>query len=362
MAVKLFDIYSPDPLNKQASLLVDCQTDIKIAIKNGVLYGAPFSVIKAKVSDIIEKAIARLKSNTLKMDAKKSLMVFANTVYIKLKTQFPDPLTAIAIYTLVKAVSKSIVGRNTTIIDGIYYPKTNAEKTAFKTLYKRSYTTDKVGVPLQEFSKTYMQKVENALNDIAEIRALDPNDTTGRNGLRNLAEMQVRYEKHEEELQQLRKDGVKLVLCSVHSDCSDRCKEWQGRVYSLDGTNGKTDDGRSYIPLEVATDIYYTTKAGRQYKNGLLGFNCRHKLIPYKTGMVTPIVSAETQQRESEITRRQRELERNVIQWRERALMQKGNAVAYKQAKAKARYWFEKYKEFSQANDRAYYPDRIKIL
>ena len=36
--------YAPDPLNEQASVLVDAQTDIKIAIKQGVLSGAPFLI------------------------------------------------------------------------------------------------------------------------------------------------------------------------------------------------------------------------------------------------------------------------------------------------------------------------------
>jgi hypothetical protein len=362
MAVKLFEIYAPDPLNKQASVLVDVQTDIKTTIKNGVLNGAPFSVIRLKVLDIIENALKKISSVALKTDARKSLMLFANGVYAHLKSQFPDSVMAVAIYALVKGVSQSIADGKTSKTAEMYYPKTNAEKTAFRTLYRRSYASDETGIPLQEFSKTYMQKVENALNDLADMRALDPNDVTGKNGLRNLAEMQVRYERHESELQKLKADGVKLVVCSVHGDCSDRCKEWQGRVYSLDGTYGKTEDGRSYIPLEVATDIYYTTKSGKRYKNGLLGFNCRHKLIPYKVGMIIPIVSAETQKRENAITKRQRELERIVIQWRERALMQKGNAIAHKHAKEKARYWFNQYVDFSRRNNRAYYPDRIKIL
>lgn len=362
MARNLFNAYAPDPLNTQASVLVDVQTDIKTAIKNGVLSGAPFSIIQNKVRELIERAIAKIRAPTLKEDAKKSLMRFSNEVYCVLKSQFPNSTTAVAVYTLIKSVSRAVADGKTSKTDGIYYPKLNAEKTAFKTLYGQRYATDEKGIPLQEFSKTYMQKVEKALNEIADIQALDPNDVTKKNGLRNLAEMQVRYERHQEELSELRKNGTKLVVCSVHGDCSDRCKNWQGRVYSLDGTKGITDDGREYVPLEEATDVEYRTKAGRVYKNGLLGFNCRHKLFPYKSGMLIPSVSAKTQKRENAITMRQRELERNVIRWRERALMQKGNAVAYKAARKKAAYWFDEYVKFSKANNRAYYPDRVKIL
>lgn len=357
-----FNIYAPDPLNAQASVLVDAQTDIKITIKNGVLNGAPFSVIQKKVREIIEKALKRLKSETLRADARKSLMEFSNRIYGNLKQQFPNPTTATAIYTLVKAVSLSIAEGKTLPTEEIYNPKTKAEKTAFNVLYGDTFDTDAKGIPLQEFQKDYMSKVHKAMREMAEAKALDPNDVSGRNGLRNLAEMQVRYERHQEEIADFKNKGVKLVVCSVHGDCSDRCSEWQGRVYSLDGTYGTTEDGRKYVPLEVATDIFYTTKAGRTYKNGLLGFNCRHKLYPYKVGMVIPFVSKEVQERERAITMRQRELERNVLNWREETLMQKGNAIEYRKAKQKAQFWYSEYVKYSKSNDRAFYPDRIKVL
>lgn len=362
MASKLYSAYAKDPLNAQASVLEDAQTDIKTIIKNGVLNGAPFSIIQNKTREIIERALKKIKSDTLRKDARSSLMRFANTAYVRLKTVFPVPSKAVAIYTLVKCVSLSINEGKTSPFEETYVPKTKAEKTALKELYGEVFATDAKGIPLQEFSKTYMKRVSDAMSDLANLRAVDPNDVTGRNSLRNLAEMQVRYERHQEEIEKLKSDGTKLVICSTHGDCSERCSQWQGRVYSLDGTYGITEDGRKYVPLEVATDIFYTTKAGRTYKNGLLGFNCRHKLSPYKEGMVVPHVSKEEQERERAITKRQRELERYVVHWREETLAQKGNAIEYKKAKAKARYWFDEYVRYSKANGRAYYPDRAKIL
>lgn len=362
MANKLYNAYARDPLNPQASVLVDAQTDIKTIIKNGVLNGAPFSVIQSKTREVIERALQKIKSATLRKDARISLERFANTAYVRLKAQFPIPTKAVAIYTLVNGISLAIDNGKTFQSGEMYIPKTNAEKTAFKELYGEVFATGEKGVPAQEFSKTYMKRVSNAMSELADLRAIDPNDVTGRNGLRNLAEMQVRYERHQEEIAELKEKGVRLVICSTHGDCSERCSEWQGRVYSLDGTSGTTSDGRKYVPLEEATDIFYTTKAGRTYKNGLLGFNCRHKLYPYKEGMVTPYVSKEEQVRERAITQRQRELERYVVHWREKTLAQKGNAVEYKKARIKARYWFDEYVRFSKANNRAYYPDRVKIL
>lgn len=360
--MKLFTAYAFDGLNEQASVLVDVQTDIKTAIKNGVLNGVPFFRIKNKVRELIEKALSKIMSISLKEDARKSLIEFSNRVYSALKSQFPNPIMATAIYTLVKAVSSRIERGELPASAGYYKPNNTPEKKAFKALYGETFNTEEKGIPLQEFQSKYIRRVSNALDNLAKQRALDPNDVTGRNSLRNLAEMQVRYERHQEEIKSLRESGVKLVICSVHGDCSKRCSEWQGRVFSLDGTFGKTNDGREYVPLELATDIFYTTKAGRTYKNGLLGFNCRHRLIPYKEGMVAPYVSTEEQAKQRYITTRQRQLERTVISWREEALAQKGNAVKHQYARKKALEWYERYKKFSEENGRAYYPDRVKIL
>lgn len=336
--------YLPNPLNKQASVLVDAQTDIKITIKNGVLSGASLFVIKDKIREIIDKALKQINSSTLRENARISLMQFAETAYSGLKVVFPNPLKAIAIYSWIKSINQNL-----------NFSKETVEDKYFETTAK--------GIPLQEYQKTYINRVKTALEELAEVQALDSDDTAGRNSLRNFAEMQVRYERHLEEIQNLKNDGVKLVVCSVHADCSDRCKEWQGRVYSLDGTYGKTLDGINYVPLEVATDIYYVTKKGKRYKNGLLGFNCRHKLFPYKEGMLIPRVSERERKKEDAITKRQRTLERTVIRWREKALAYKGVFWEdYKQAKNNATIAYERYKKFSKENGRAYYPDRVKIL
>ena len=361
MSDKLYSAYARDSLNPQASVLVDAQTDIKTIIKNGILNGMPFSIIQSKTREVIDKALQKIKSSTLRTDARVSLMQFANTAYAQLKMQFPNPVKAVAIYTLVKGISLAFDKGKTFQAGEMYIPKTNAEKTAFKELYGDVFATQAKGIPAQEFSKTYMKQVSDAMHKLADLQALDPNDVTERNKLRNLAEMQVRYDRHQEEIEQLKTDGVKLVICSVHGDCSERCSGWQGRVYSLDGTYGTTKDGRKYVPLEEATDnAEQRTRKG--VPNGLLGFNCRHKLYPYKEGIVAPYVSQGEQVRERAITQRQRELERYVVHWREETLAQKGNAVEYKKAKIKARYWFDEYVKFSKENNRAYYPDRVKIL
>ncbi len=356
------EVYAPDPLNEQASVLVDAQTDIKTAIKQEVLSGHGKEAVKARVKKIIERAIARIRSPTLKKDGRISLMRFADSAY----AQFAKELRTIPsevipyIIVLMRAItSKEPKGK-------YYVPQTAAERTAANEVAKYENLTYKVrqfGVPLQEFTKTYINRVDSALGKLAESKGYDPNDVTGRNSLRNLAEMQVRYERHQEEIESFKTKGTKLVVCSAHADCSGRCAKWQGRVYSLDGTRGRTEDGRDYVPLEEATDVYYTTKAGRTYKNGLLGFNCRHKLFEFKPGMATPTLSSEKRKREYSITQKQRELERRVIYYREKALIDKDtNITEYRKWRKLAQEANAEYKRFSEEHKRPYYPDRVKII
>ena len=352
-----------DPLNEQASVLVDLQTDIKTAIKKGVLSGTPFPVIAAEVRRLIAKSVAKIRSPTLAEDARRSLPEFFIRAYSEFmaRISIPPAVLASIVYIAQKASDRGVER-------GYFVPRTEKERAAAESIARSApeeirLRASDYGLPLGEFQKTYMNRVTDALGGLAEQKALDPNDLTGRNSLRNLAEMQVRYERHQSDIQALRDKDVRLVVCSVHADCSDRCKPWQGRVYSLDGTTGTTDDGRKFVPLETATDVEYETKAGRRYKNGLLGFNCRHKLFPYKSGMVIPSAGEEEQKREYAITRTQRAMERAVIDARERALMYKGeDRKKYLSARREAIELYAEYKRFSKENGRAYYPDRVKIL
>lgn len=231
------------------------------------------------------------------------------------------------------------------------------------------------GVPMQKFSKDYIEKnVKPVFDRLNKQYPFDPasvpqgkNIGVARNkhinSLRNRAEMEVRYNGHLENIEQLRKQGNKLVIASEHADCSERCAKWQGKVFSLDGTSGVTPDGRKYQPLENATNVEYTTKAGKVYKNGLLGFNCRHFLVPYKDGYKFPKTSKELEKKEYKITQHQRYLERQVRYWRNEALMSKGVMPEYHQiAKNTAIEYNKEYIKYSHDNGRAYYPSRTKLI
>lgn len=338
-------------LNPQAETLEEAQTEIRIVVRDGYLARKPKAAINAEIQRIIKRKLKSVINAVLRSAAVRSLNAFAERQYNTYLREFG-------------AVPSYILLMSTLINDA---PTTQAFERAASDIQRyapETFETSARGVPLQEYSRDYFkQRVAPILERLAKENALDPDDVSGRNSLRNRAEMEVRYARHIDEIEALRAAGVKLVTSSVHADCSDRCYKWQGRVYSLDGTSGVTDDGKPYVPIEVATDVYYTTKAGKQYKNGLFGFNCRHYLITYKPNMIIPKISKETQKREDAVNRRQRELERNVREWRERALMNKDiDRETYLFARKKAIEANKSYMQFSKDNGRAYYPSRVKLI
>lgn len=334
----------------------EAETKIRQVVKNEFFAQTPKAAIDKKVFAIIFAAEKEIKIVALAIAARQSLLRFYSDQYDELRRSFGWQLPALAALLLLN-------GR--TLTGGDIRPTKPQTEQAKQILAERGYDASRLtGAPLQKFSRDYMRdNVKPALDRLAAQQARDPDDVSGRNTLRNRAEMEVRYNAHLEQIAALREQGVNLVICSTHADCSERCRPWQGRVYSLDGTRGRTDDGRSYVPLEEATDIYYTTKAGKTYKNGLLGFNCRHFLVPYKSGYRFPKPNATEERREYEITQEQRRLETVVRRWRTKAVEYKNtDRESYLKARSNAIAANKAYIAFSKQNNRAYYPSRTALL
>lgn len=340
-------------LNKSAIAIEDAQTEIRLLIKQSWMSNERLPQIAIRLDRIISKALKSITIARLKEDTRRSLKAFAQRQWqlwkgLKITPRLLVFLGAYATNTpppkqIPSAVDLKAISR----LQGVE---------------SYEYITYNKGVPLNKYYKeVWNEGVKPTLDRLMNEIALDPNDFTGRNSLRNLAEMEVRYNDHLNKIANLKESGEKLVIASSHADCSKRCAPHQGKVYSLDGTYGRTADGRKYEPLENATDIYYTTKAGRVYKNGLLGFNCRHDLYPFK-GQQPTVISEEQRKHEYSITQTQRQLERAVRKKRVEALMLKDiDKLGYKQAKAKASELYTNYRNYCNDNDRAYYPMRVAI-
>lgn len=319
--------------------------------------------IDRAVAKIVAEALKEIELPTLKLAAAKSLKEFGERQYAELQRSFSWQLPVLGAILLLN-------GRR---LNGETFHLTRTQRTeAARVLTSSGYKVPEevysgsrnMGVPLRRFTDDYFREnVRPTLERLARQFPLDPDGDGSRSSLRNRAEFEVRQAWQEEQIAALKASGVKLVICSTHADCSERCAPYQGRVYSLDGTSGITGDGRAYVPLETATEVYYTTKSGRRWRNGLLGFNCRHFLVPYKSGYVFPKPDEDEERRQYAITQEQRRLERLVRHWRTVAVENQHLDInRYKEARAKAIEYNKQYIAFSKAHDRAYYPSRTRIF
>lgn len=348
--------YSPDVTTAE-----DAETEVKQIVRKGYLQGLPRAEIEKRIQKAAKAASEKVRLPSLRNAVFRSLVALGQRELNRLVYAFGrnGVLTMAAIL----LARKGHLTPNKAPQDGVVF-RNIAERLG---RLDGDYETSAAGTPKRIYSKEYMKDVRREFIRFADEQGLDPDEMPNakiRHSLVAKAEMEVRYQAHEENIESLRRGGNNLVVCSVHADCSDRCSKWQGRVYSLDGTSGVTPDGkRQFIPLEKATDIFYTTKAGKTYKNGLLGFNCRHYLYPYREGMAIPYVSKEKQVKERAINEKQREYERRIRLYRERALsLREIDPKLAEEYSRKAGAEYKAYKAFSHANGRAYYPDRVKIL
>ena len=316
----------------------------------------PKAEIDRKIFKHIAAAEGQIKIPELAADVRRSLLRFYTAQYQELRVSFGWQLPVLAALFLLNG--RTLTGRD-------IKPTTTQKAAAIQTLAAQGFDASRLsGVPLQKFSQEYMRdNVKPALDRLTKQQAKDPGDIEGRNTLRNRAEMEVRYRAQLDSIEELKRQGVRLVICSTHADCSERCRPYQGRVYSLNGTSGTTDDGRRFVPLEQATDVYYTTKAGKTYKNGLLGFNCRHFLVPYKRGYRFPKPNAAEERKEYNITQTQRRMEADVRRWRTVAVENENlNREKYLDARRKAIAANKAYIAYSKQHNRAYYPSRTKLI
>lgn len=225
------------------------------------------------------------------------------------------------------------------------------------------------GIPV---IKDYQSSVKLA---IKALSAEPPKIVTMRNGkayvmpARLRAEMAVRYSAAVENLQRLQNEGVKWCWISSHANCSPRCKEYQGKLYSL--FDGEYElDGRIYKPRGTIDGIPYRpineALAGPKGDgNGCIsGYNCRHRAIEYERGSKAPADFTEAEiKREYAIDKQQRSYENRIRQLKQEEKQLRACGME-KEAKALRKKWrilTKDYQIYSIEHDRAYYPYRYVI-
>lgn len=180
------------------------------------------------------------------------------------------------------------------------------------------------------------------------------------------AELDLRYEGQVDMIRDLVNNGVQYAWTSTHPDCSKRCEKWQGKLFDLQAEHSdlpghrmrnKVDGNTVYCFKEVISKV---DKYGYQ-NNIIIGFNCRHKLVPYKPGSVAPQEYTKEQvRRNREINEKLRKLEREIRYYKQQSILYNGidKSLANKY-KQKAKELTEYYKDFANKNGYAWYEWRI---
>ena len=154
------------------------------------------------------------------------------------------------------------------------------------------FTTGETGYS-QMLIDDYQKRVNNEIMRISKMNVV-LRDKNGRKlSIRNLAEMQVRFDELQKDCKRLQDRGINYVIATSHNNASERCQPWQGKIFMLDAAVGEVAIKKEIYkgepkPIGKTPDgkDYYSLKEAMSY--GFLGYNCRHRVIEYKPGMIVP--------------------------------------------------------------------------
>ena len=328
-----------------ALLIAEAQTMLKIIVEEHVRLGRPAHELKEQCEGVVLRLKARVRNDETRERIDECMQRYLRELY--------DRFTAM--YAMLRVMS-SIVAKET---GRPVSPRTGLAPEIPLSEDPLSYNMEPAA---RDHFEAYQKNVRKVLDEIlnAEPR---PEHEHGVN-LRTIAELNVRYDRQMKMIGDLGEQGEDLVWIEPHANCSARCEPWQGKLYSLSGRTGRTEDGISYRPLSDATDVTVTTRAGKTYRNGCItGFGCRHKLIPYRKGTrPTPIPAAVVEkQRRAEET--QRRIERRIRYEKERAaLLSQIDAKEARKSRLRAKSLSAYYRAFSERSKLAAVPTRLRTM
>lgn len=328
-----------------ALLIAEAQSDLKELIGDHVRRERPMWELKARCEPVVRRLKNRLKSDETRAVIDETIGRYIRELY--------EHFTAF--YALLRAAAQLL-----------------EKQKAVPRLKKDGLPTD--GIPLSEDPLSYNMEPaareyfvayqKSIRRELDRILHAEPRKYDGNVNLRTIAELNVRYERQTKMIDDLVEQGEDLVWIEPHANCSARCEPWQGKLYSLSGRSGKTEDGIPFRPLTDATDVYVTTKKGTTYRNGCItGFGCRHKLLPHRPGRNPQMIPASVVERQRAAEEKQRALERRIRYEKEKAALlseidPKEAASARRRARGLAQY----YERFSKEHSLAAVRTRLRTV
>lgn len=297
---------------------------------------------KQEIKEIISETVAEAKRRGDKLIAEAGDMAWNDDlrVWKAHDIDLKKPSSVSNLYTAFRSQTREQL-RNLTRTTG--FKGTTLGTTGVLDMYQRSMDLALLKLSTGTFS--YDQVVKDLVHDLAQsgLRSIDY--ANGRSyHIDTAARMVVRTASSQlagriTEMN-IRKTGVELVYVDAHVGARPSHAEWQGQVYSWNGSSRKYKD------------FYNATDYGDV--NGLKGVNCTHNFYPYWEGDAIPeykepepVTVDGKEYTYYEATQEQRKQERAIRATKREIDARKAIGSDYKDLSAKLRVQRTKYKEFS---------------
>ena len=311
-------------------IIQNAETQIKLAILTAFLFMRAEMSLRAQIAVIVE-AVARKINIPDKDDYIKGLKASANKLIM---VYYRKPL---------KEFEK--------MKTDLTFPKDAFMKSQAKGSVVVQDYAKKLKLKMQELASTPITTAERGKKQIS---------------LWQKAELDVRYEHNMKMIEDLKAEGHDLCYLSSHPDCSKRCEKWQGKLVSLtehatmSGFRVRKVDG---IWCYSLPDIMAQTDKYGYHNNIISGFNCRHRLYPYKGQQAPTHYTKEEVKKQREVEGNIREMEREIRKQRQYALSldKAGDSKGASVANSRARRMVENYKSYCDRNGYAWEQYRITI-
>jgi hypothetical protein len=346
---------------KQVVLVIEnAQLRLKKIIQQGILLDLPKEQLKVQTIDLINETKIKMleigADEQLIQDTefaiKRSFILWYNNLYAQLKKTQINATSRI--YKGDTQKTKPIIKDNTgglTITGGELRRESIANLREFQTIYEEATAG---------YYYNYTEKVKQAMDELAQQHL-----TLDKYSLRNRAEMKVRYDAINEDLNKLKDKGVKFVISSAHANASERCQWWQGKIFELDidiatREMGQYDGVKPKQSIKGYSDgkPYYSLKEACE--NGLLSYNCQHRLIAYYKGIHLQTYDLVKVEKRRNISQNQRYLERQIRLLRTRLELSVDDAEK-KALRKQIKQLREEYAQFCENNNVPRYDWRTQI-
>lgn len=331
----------------------DAETRIKLLVVTAFMSLKSPLILRMAIAAIINDVASKIPLTVINREAYIEGMKARSETYIRQFYMYPKMMFDRTI-TRIQAIKP----------EDVELPLIKTPADLLKTTKRDKMWAEAKGIP---YIKDYQKEVFRRMDELAAMPMTTAEPGKKPISLWQKAELDVRYNKQMEMLQNLIDTGTELAWTSSHVDASKRCAKWQGKLMSLtqhatmSGFRVGKVDGHWVYSLP---DIMAQTDKYGYHNNIICGFNCRHRLIAYDPQKNPPKeYSAEQVAKQRAIETHIREMEREIRHQKTRMLIfeQMGEKKMAKSIENRVKIMVEQYKRYCERNGYAWFQYRINV-